>query len=207
MPASCESLFVTTVYRDDLGGAPIKRLMAELAAAVRLFAREDEAGRRWCSDNRYPGYTSYASLDDLTLRAPSFADLEALLDPRVAAFADAIDLDIGRRKLRLDSIWVNKLGRGGYHTAHIHPNAVVSGTFYVEVPPGAGAIRFEDPRLPQFMAAPPRKAKARRANRTFVRLEPKAGTVLLWESWLRHEVEASTAPGDRISVSFNYALD
>ena len=205
MPAA-ESLFVTTVHRDELGGAAMRRLTAELASAVRLFAREDQAGRRWCEENRYPGYTSYASLDDLTQRAPAFADLEAALDPRVAAFADAIDLNLGRRKLKLDSLWVNKLGKGGYHSAHIHPNAVVSGTYYVEVPPGAGAIRFEDPRLPLFMAAPPRKAKARRANRTFVRIEPRARTLLLWESWLRHEVEASTAPGERISVSFNYAL-
>jgi uncharacterized protein (TIGR02466 family) len=201
-----ERLFVTTIHRDELGGVAMKRLTAELAAAVRLFAKEDEAGRRWCAENGYPGYTSYASLDDLTRRAPAFAALEGVLDPRVAAFAEAVDLDLGRRRLRLDSVWVNKLGKGGYHSAHIHPNAVVSGTYYVEVPAGAGAIRFEDPRLPLFMAAPPRKATSRRANRTFVRIEPKAGTLLLWESWLRHEVEAGRAPGERISVSFNYAL-
>jgi uncharacterized protein (TIGR02466 family) len=28
--------------------------------------------------------------------------------------------------------------------------------------------------------------------------------VLLWESWLRHEVMASAAKGERISISFNY---
>jgi uncharacterized protein (TIGR02466 family) len=204
MPA-IETLFVTTVYREELFGAQ-KRLTAELAEAVRLFAREDQAGRRWCAENRYPGYTSYASLDDLTLRAPAFAELEVVLKPHVAAFADAVDLDIGRRTLRLDSMWVNKLGKGGYHSAHIHPHSVVSGTYYVEAPEGSGAIRFEDPRLPLFMAAPPRKSRARRGNRTFVRFQPKPGTLLLWESWLRHEVEPGTTAADRISVSFNYAL-
>ncbi|KAB2850023.1 MAG: hypothetical protein F9K44_06200 [Hyphomicrobiaceae bacterium] len=45
-----------------------------------------------------------------------------------------------------------------------------------------------------------------RGSRTFVRLQPKPGTLLLWESWLRHEVKPSSAAGDRISVSFNFAL-
>ena len=55
-----------------------------------------------------------------------------------------------------------------------------------------------------MMAAPPRKPKARLTNRTFVEIAPKAGTLLLWESWLRHEVPENKARRDRISVSFNY---
>ena len=85
--------------------------------------------------------------------------------------------------------------------------AVVSGTFYVAVPPGAGAIRFEDPRLAMMMAAPPRKKTAPAARRSFVTVQPKAGQMLLWESWLRHGVDSHGARGQRISVSFNYRLD
>ena len=88
--------------------------------------------------------------------------------------------------------------------AHIHPRAVVSGTYYVSVPPGAGAIRFEDPRLALMMAAPARKPAARKENRTFHVVQPKAGTLLLWESWLRHEVLASKSSRERISICFNY---
>ena len=80
----------------------------------------------------------------------------------------------------------------------------MSGTFYVDVPKGASAIRFEDPRHAMMMAAPPRKASARLANRPFVSVEPKPGTLLLWESWLRHEVPVNNARRARISLSFNY---
>ena len=38
--------------------------------------------------------------------------------------------------------------KGAVHTPHIHPHSVVSGTYYVTVRRGCGAIRFEDPRLP-----------------------------------------------------------
>jgi len=81
---------------------------------------------------------------------------------------------------------------------------VISGTYYVTVPPRSGVIRFEDPRLPMMMAAPPRKANARPENRAFVDVTPKPAMLLLWESWLRHGVEANGARGKRISVSFNY---
>jgi uncharacterized protein (TIGR02466 family) len=56
-----------------------------------------------------------------------------------------------------------------------------------------------------MMAAPPRKAKARQENRQFAYMKPVPGTVLLWESWLRHEVPLNEAESERISVSFNYS--
>jgi uncharacterized protein (TIGR02466 family) len=81
---------------------------------------------------------------------------------------------------------------------------VISGTCYVAVPPGAGALRLEDPRLPLMMAAPPRRAEAEESRRAFVYLQPEPGTVLMWESWLRHEVTPNAGKAERISISFNY---
>ena len=203
MPAT-QLLFATRIYRAPLGGRGSRRLLGELDTACRLIAREDRAGRAWAQAHGYAGYTSYASLDDLIWRAPEFEALTRRLDAHVATFADTIDLDLGRRRLVLDSLWINLLDKGGAHSGHIHPNCVVSGTVYVAVPEGSGAIRFEDPRLAQMMAAPPRRKRARRENRTFHEIAPVPGTVLLWESWLRHEVLANRGRDQRISVSFNY---
>jgi uncharacterized protein (TIGR02466 family) len=58
-----------------------------------------------------------------------------------------------------------------------------------------------------LMAAPPRKSSATEKNKTFVAVVPTAGTLLLWESWLRHEVPVNRAKADRVSASFNYRLD
>jgi uncharacterized protein (TIGR02466 family) len=71
------------------------------------------------------------------------------------------------------------LPQGGVHTSHIHPHSVISGTYYVTIPEGASAIKFEDPRLAFMMAAPPKKAKAALQNRPFVYIAPTPGTVLL----------------------------
>lgn len=142
--------------------------------------------------------------DELDTRAPEFGELKRVVDRHVAAFAGAAAFDLARKRLKLDNIWINILGPGGIHTSHIHPHSVVSGTFYAEVPEGASAIQFEDPRLGFMMAAPTRLPDADRSLQPFVTFAPKPGDLMLWESWLRHEVTMNHAGADRISVSFNY---
>ncbi len=194
-------LFPTLLYEDRLGD---DALIADLDHSIRTLAAEDGAGRRWCREHGYRGYTSYASLDDLPIRDPVFADLKRLLDRHVARFAEACAFDLGGKRLKLDSLWVNLLKPGGHHGAHLHPHSVVSGTLYVTMPDGTGGLKLEDPRLPMLMAAPPRRADAPEGMATFQTVRPEPGTVLLWESWLRHEVVTNAAKGERISVSFNY---
>ncbi|MGA0372013.1 MAG: TIGR02466 family protein, partial [Paracoccaceae bacterium] len=125
------------------------------------IAQDDEAGQKWCEENGYPGYTSYASLTDLGWRFPVFAELEKLLDRHVAQFVKELDWDLGDKAVTLEDLWINILPEGGTHSGHIHPHSVISGTTYIAMPEGASAIRFEDPRLPQMMAAPPRRKDAR----------------------------------------------
>jgi uncharacterized protein (TIGR02466 family) len=201
--ARSESLFVTQIYRAEIPRATARN--RGLMRACLAIAAEDRAGQRWAKEHRYRGYTSYASLDDLPLRAPEFAELIKVIDGHVARFARQLDFDLGRRRLRLNSVWINVMASGGVHAGHIHPHSAISGTYYVDLPKGASPIRFEDPRLPLTMSAPPKKASARLCNRPFVTLEPKPGTLLLWESWLRHEVLQNQSRGNRISVSFNYS--
>lgn len=194
-------LFTTLLHEAELGDAS---LVAELAASIRALARDDAAGVRWSREHRYPGYTSYASLNDLPRRDPAFGALARLLSRHAATFAAELGFDLKRRP-RLDSLWVNLLNGAGHHSAHIHPHSIISGTLYVEVPPGAGAIRFEDPRLAMMMAAPQRRTDVDEALRSFVTVEPRPGLLLMWESWLRHEVLAGTGRDERLSVSFNCA--
>ncbi len=196
-------LFPTLIHEARLEEAS---LVDELEAAVWMLEEGDQAGHDWCERKGYPGYTSYASLDDLPDRAPAFSALKRFLDGEAAKFAGRLCWDLGGMSLTLDALWVNILGEGMIHSGHIHPGSVISGTCYVAMPEGAGAIRFEDPRLPAMMAAPQPADDAPEALRRFVYLRPDAGTVLMWESWLRHEVMAGTSEDPRISVSFNYAL-
>jgi hypothetical protein len=102
------------------------------------------------------------------------------------------------------TFWVNVMPPTAAHSLHLHPLAFVSGTYYVRTPKGCPGLKFEDPRLDRFMAAPPKLAGARRENRSHVTYPAEAGNVILFESWLRHEVAANRVDDERISISFNY---
>ena len=195
------TLFPTLLYEADLAE---QLLLDDLTHSIRTLAQDDEAGRRWSRDHGYAGYTSYASLDDLPRRDPAFADLAKIVTSHAALFAEECAFDLAR-KPRLDSLWANSLKSGGHHSGHIHPHSIISGTLYVEFPPGAGPIRFEDPRLPLMMAAPARRKDASEDLQSFVTVQPRRGLLLLWDSWLRHEVLPGRGRGERLSISFNFA--
>ena len=202
--AKTHDLFVTRLYRAEKI-VPQKLINAIEARAMSL-AMDDLAGQKWADKYGYAGYTSYASLNDLPWRFPEFARLVKAIDKHCLAYASELHWDLRGTKPRCDSLWVNVLPEGGSHTSHIHRNSVISGTFYVAVPAGAGPIVYEDPRLGLMMAAPPKQAKLPQNMRQHVSFKPEVGTLMLWESWLRHEVPLNRADGNRISVSFNYVL-
>jgi uncharacterized protein (TIGR02466 family) len=194
--------FPTLLYSELLrGGQGLrKQLLLETEDVLGL----DVAGHDW-SQRHYPnGFTSYASANELHRFSPTFGKLEQLIDVHVAKYARALDLDLGRAKLKMTTCWVNVMHANTHHGLHIHPLSVISGTYYVSVPKGAGAIKFEDPRLAYLMHAPPKKTKVRAENRLHVQVPAKPGTLVLFESWLRHEVPLHMGKDPRISISFNY---
>ena len=197
-------LFPTHVYSARLRGAAGGKLNGRLLRECRQLSLDDAAGRRW-SAKRYPGgYTSYGSAHRMHRLSPTFAALERAIDRHVAGFAGSLDLDLAGRELAMTDCWVNIMPHGTTHGLHLHPLATISGTYYVKTPRGCPGLKLEDPRLARMMAAPPRLAKAARENRPWVVMPAAAGSLLLFESWLRHEVPANLATGERISISFNY---
>ncbi|MEO1787542.1 MAG: TIGR02466 family protein [Pseudomonadota bacterium] len=197
------SLFPTLLQQTPLEN---DTLLSDLEASVWMIEAGDTAGHDWCEREGYPGYTSYASLDDLPIRAPAFAALVERLDAEAIDFAAEAAWDLAGFALTLDGLWINILGPGGQHSGHIHPGSVISGTIYIAMPEGAGRLKVEDPRLAAMMAAPQPVDDAPEARRRFIYLAPKPGDILMWESWLRHEVMPHGGGDPRISISFNYAL-
>jgi uncharacterized protein (TIGR02466 family) len=196
--------FPTSIYQAPLvkrGGA---RVIARMAKQCAQIAVDDSAGLAW-SARHYPnGFTSYGSQHRLHEIVPAFAEFERCVRPHLNRFVRSLEADTKGRKLAMTDCWVNIMGRHCVHGLHLHPHSVVSGTYYVHAARGAAGIKFEDPRLDRYMAALPRKAHCRPANRWWVTLPATVGTVVLFESWLRHEVAANESATDRVSISFNY---
>lgn len=197
-------LFPTYVYYAPLqrqGAAKFNRDLIKETAQIRDY---DIEGQRWCKTNYRGGYTSYGSLDKLHQMSSTFMDLQTKIDRHVHAFAKELEYDLDGRELVMTDCWVNVMPQHTVHGLHIHPNSTISGTYYVKTPKGCSSIKFEDPRLDRLMAAPPRKTDCRRENKQFVEFPAEAGKLVLFESWLRHEVAANPVRTERISISFNY---
>jgi uncharacterized protein (TIGR02466 family) len=190
------SLFATLLYTAALQKRGARAFNHRLLQEIQQLRHDDTAGRKWSRSNYPGGFTSYASANRLHQVSPTFAELERKLAPHVRAFCRSLKLDLDERKLVMTDCWANIMSSGAAHGLHLHPLSTISGTYYVQVPEKAPGLKLEDPRLDRMMAAPPRTA--------WVLVPANAGHLVLFESWLRHEVPASRAPVQRISISFNF---
>jgi uncharacterized protein (TIGR02466 family) len=198
--------FPTRIYAAHVPAASATVLNVRLLRECLQLRNDDVAGQRWSRANYPNGFTSYASANRMHRLSPVFAQLERKVNPHVQRLARELEFDTGGQSLVMTDCWVNIMGQGATHGLHLHPLSVISGTYYVRVPRGSPGLKFEDPRLDRFMAAPPRHAKAALRNRNWVTLPAQAGGLLLFESWLRHEVPSHAVRSERVSISFNYAL-
>lgn len=195
MPA--RPLFPTWVHQAPLNAPALVRWLLDEARRLRTV---DGEGRAWCAKHYPNGYTSYATFDRLHRAFTTFAELERRLAPHVKSFAKRLEFELGGGRLRMTDCWVNVMGKGAVHGSHLHPLSVLSGTYYLRIPAGAPGLRLEDPRLDRFMGSPPRAGR----GRPHVDLPVRAGSAVLFESWLRHEVPPNPSREERVSVSFNY---
>ena len=106
--------------------------------------------------------------------------------------------------------WLQFNQPGSFFVRHDHYGALVSGVLYLQVPENSGDIMFHNP------------IEARRVSNTFfervkkednqynyshIKYTPVVGEMLIFESWLQHNVEQNKSDDNRISVSFNIWAD
>ena len=198
------SWFPTQIYCEPLQPTGLAKLNSELIEECHHLRDYDAAGRKWSAKNYPGGYTSYASMNELHRFSSTFTTLEKKLLRHARRYAQALELDVHGQAIYMTDCWVNIMPPTAAHSLHLHPLAFISGTYYVATPTGCSGLKFEDPRLDRFMAAPPRRADCQPANRAHITYPAEAGNVILFESWLRHEVAANRVDAERISISFNF---
>jgi len=101
----------------------------------------------------------------------------------------------------LPSIFTSEMKPGDRHGRHCHPGAILSGVFYLEMPQNSSPIKFFDPRRWRDTRLMPTKKDTIYTREEFV-FQPVSGDLLLWESWLHHEVVPNNSD-NRITLVFN----
>jgi uncharacterized protein (TIGR02466 family) len=137
---------------------------------------------------------------DITLRDfEEFEIIDDLLKSKIKVLSKFIDDDL---TLRLDNIWININERGDYNGKHYHPSSAFSGTIYIQVDENTGRIRFYDDSSP-MKHYPLKLSDSSKVFNQIVTYTPKNGMLILFPSWMPHDVEESSSDMTRISISFN----
>jgi uncharacterized protein (TIGR02466 family) len=141
------------------------------------------------------------SADMAVLERPDFARLKHAIQ---AACASALS-EMGEPSLAFGlQSWINLHDRGGFNFLHLHEGSLLSGSFYLQVPPGSGEFVFRDPRPgvihASFKGAAPN-------SHSDVHLSPSAGLLVLFPCWMEHYVEPHDGDEPRITIAFNALKD
>jgi uncharacterized protein (TIGR02466 family) len=106
--------------------------------------------------------------------------------------------------------WFHVTRTGGYQSLHYHPGASWSGIYAVqegdpvEGRPESGQVKFYDPRGAAFMHFDPGNERIDpRFSPTPVYLTHRAGQLVIFPSWLMHEVLPYLGRRERMVVAFN----
>lgn len=120
-------------------------------------------------------------------------------------YFDDISIDHSSFYLNLYYLF-NKITIGGEHPLHAHPASILSGVFYLKIPDNSPPIIFNDPRDHyKYIQYPTKFGNPREMYKLLSEyvVNPTEGMILMWPSWLEHQVLASKSSEDRIAIAFN----
>lgn len=192
-----EHLFPTTILIADHPDAT--RLDAQLLAHVEAVRRADPEGR--VRSNNL-GWQS----DRLDRSQPAVLEFCRFLAEQATRFGEA---HLWRFRetmgLAIPELWANVNGQYGFNRIHVHPNALVSGVYYVRVPDDSGDLILHDPRKQASVLQPELAGRNFRNVHQHVVLA-REGRLVLFPSWLEHGVGQNLSAEERVSLSFNLDL-
>ena len=109
--------------------------------------------------------------------------------------------------VKVQNIWLNEMASGNRHPIHAHYGYSISGTFYVQVPTGANKIKFYSPAdgLGHVLGVKSQDDWTP-SNSLSWWVSVEEGNIILFPSYIKHEVPAMEFTGLRKSISFDLAL-
>ncbi|SKA35196.1 conserved hypothetical protein [Enhydrobacter aerosaccus] len=183
-----QELFPTTIWIVDLKASEAVPFNAHLKTEIEKIISPRP---------KVPAGSNWQTPQDLHTR-PAFADFVKLVE--MAARGVARFLQVDQHAMMITGCWANINPPGAYHPTHNHPNNYLSGVYYVAVPEVGSHILFQDPRPAMIM---PRPRQFTRVTVNAADAQSKPGRMVLFPSWLRHNVPANDGQSERISIAFN----
>ena len=160
---------------------------------------------KYLNDKKYLTYTwgyknTYTS-DNGIERKEEFLDFGNKIKKYGSEYMMKLGYDLSDDEFEI-FIFASEMHKGDTHRIHTHQNAILSGVFYLSVPENSADINFYDPRpFRKFVSYP--VVQQTEATWESVRFSPTKGLLLIWESWIEHEVPVNNSDDGRITLVFN----
>eukprot|EP00747_Dinoflagellata_sp_TGD_P087618 gnl/TRDRNA2_/TRDRNA2_163694_c1_seq2.p1 gnl/TRDRNA2_/TRDRNA2_163694_c1~~gnl/TRDRNA2_/TRDRNA2_163694_c1_seq2.p1 ORF type:complete len:282 (+),score=37.03 gnl/TRDRNA2_/TRDRNA2_163694_c1_seq2:35-880(+) len=221
--ARVAQLWPTPVWSAQLDRGSFAPLNAELLVWIKELYKADRAGKHATNAG------GWQSKSGVHLNASSKA-VEVLSGHIFAAAGDYVERGLRGKKLdvpntivdaqcTIDALWVNVNRARDHNFVHVHTgqcSRLVSGTYYVSVPPGTngGKLVMLDPRG-QTQATMTQPMAHWFGFTEDYEIQPADGQLVLWPGWLFHYVEPHgggadpgmlTGNAERVSISFNICV-
>lgn len=195
--------FPTPIWIVNLAGMDnLNRRLEQPLLAMELETRKSAAN----FSEMYPnGYTTFYDHPDL-FAIPPFDELAQKIFIAVASYAGERGYDMSKRRLAMHSMFGNVQFENSLHAMHHHPNSTFSGVYYVSAPEGSSKLRFRDPSILARMAEPTID-QCNATSAEVIDFDPIEGRLVIFPSYLEHEVLLNRSKKPRIAISFNIVIE
>lgn len=202
------NLFPTVCFRREHTGSDIDAMNEELRE---LVLKQEKSGKSSKINSIKGGYHSDIKFFEQDHQAVK--QLSGLIEYNFKQYIK--DLWRSDSSEPFDKVWPFKIAlwgwsvllrEGGFSAPHLHPNANISGVYYVTGNieksdiPNAGHLALCDPRTRAHVWPI-------RNNYETIKIPPKPGSMVMFPSWMEHYVVPFRGNDERISIAFNIALD
>ena len=112
----------------------------------------------------------------------------------------AKDLGIPEGDRWVENLWININPKYSYNQVHVHPEARLSGVFYVSAPKNSGDLCFTRSNGYALGTVAPELTRYSGVEQHY---PAKTNRMLIFPAWVEHHVKSNMSDQDRISISFN----
>jgi uncharacterized protein (TIGR02466 family) len=197
MPAHL--FFAVPLLVEDIDAAARDAIHAKVSA----YLASERAKREIVPSPEESVATSFYKAEAQIVADAGLEELERFVLRTANTFLESA-LQLAPRRIEIERSWINLFQPGAQEGQHAHDGSLFSCSYYVEAPKDCGCIVIPDP------------IGSRRTHREFtktagnttltrrdVAIEPAAGRLVMFESWMPHYVQCNKSDKVRISIALN----